>query len=35
MGMRDAYIPIYLANAESSQISLAKASLKDIIKILL
>ena len=30
MGMRDAYIPIYLANAEASQISLVKASHKDI-----
>ena len=34
MGMRDAYIPIYLANAETSQISLAKASHKDISKLL-
>ena len=30
MGMRDAYIPTYLANTEASQISLVKASHMDI-----
>ena len=34
MGIGDAYILAYIANAEASQFSLAKASRKDIIKFL-
>ena len=34
MGIGDAYILAYIANAEASQFNLAKTSLKDIIKFL-